>query len=161
MKNDKLGAATENIIYEAGVRDMKIVTLRKLMCYFITIVMLFLGICFYDIDDFGNIEVDSSFAYTESGKNIPTLNSCGKILSEGVMCTDEQLSARGAGSRLEESSRVNERAVRKMKFLSLAEILPEHSVLKFIMTSAEKGRENRASTVIICYVHNQDGAKSR
>lgn len=158
MKNDKLGAATENIIYEAGVRDMKTMTLRKLKCYFITIVMLFLGICFYDID---NIKADSSFACTESGKNIPALNSCGKILSEGVMCTDEQLSARGAGSRLEESSRVNERTVRKMKFLSLAEILPDHSVLKFIMTSAEKGRENRTSTVIISYVHNQDGAKSR
>lgn len=160
MKDGKLGAVTENMVCETGVRDMRTVALRKTMCFIITIVVLLVGICFHDINDFDSIGADSSFAYTESGKQIPVLRSIGNILFDGIMCVDERLSAREAGSQIEEGSRVDERAVRRMKFLSLTEILPDYSVLKFIMTSAEKGRKNMTSTVIISYVHNQDGAKS-
>lgn len=140
---------------------MNMVMLRKFTGLLVTIVMLFFGICFHDITTFDRISADSCFAYTEMQKNIPVLSSVGNILSENEMCADEQLSARGAGSQLEEGSQVNEKAVRRIKFLSLSEDLPNFSALKYYIEAAEKDGANIIGTVIINYVHNQDGAKSR
>lgn len=130
---------------------------RRLLYWFIAIVMLFLGICFQNKD---HIEAGSSFAYAENGREIPALRASGHILPDRVMCADEQLSAQGAGCRLEETIRVNERVFKRMKYMSLTEFLPGYSARRDDLLSAGPGRENRTGAVIISYVHNQDGAKS-
>lgn len=140
---------------------MRTASLKKFVSFFMMVIMLFTGICLHDIERFNDSRADSSLACIENVQDgIPALSSTSDILSNLEMCTEEQLGIREVTRSMEECSRIFEGEGERTGVISLSEILPRQFILSFIMRFAGANRENLSSTVIIGYVHNQDGAKS-
>lgn len=140
---------------------MRTAALRRFASFLIMVVMLASGICFQDSKSIGDRKADSFFSYIEHQEEIPALVSSAGILSNWAMCTEEQLGLRDTVSRIDQDSRTCDRMGGRTGLLPPTEVLPDKSILKFIMMPAGEYWENLSSTVIISYVHSQDGAKSR
>lgn len=135
---------------------MKIKKQHKSICFLLMISMLFLGMCFEDI------EADSCFAYQLSVQTNSTLRSMQNTSLSHQSFTEETTIGQPVSAIIRQAAKRSCSRTGRNSELDLlsAEILWHNFPTFFTLSSRESGYEIPSNTVIVDYIHHKDGKKS-
>lgn len=129
--------------------DMK----RAVMCLLLTIGIAWSGMCTWDI------KADSSLCAENPPMVQTSIRAQEQLRKPDTACTQELLGNRDISSHTANSGRIGDGVRLDVPALQKT-VLPEH----FESAAEKNGRDNTAvcsHTVIVRYIHHQDGTKAR
>lgn len=135
---------------------MAAVKQKRIICILLTAMMLLTGMCF------GTSRTDSFLAYAASGQETyPILRLSAGAAAGEELCTEELLGGRSLCSIARQVADADPETDSMAAALpsSLGDIL-QNPTFTFQGSGHEESCENRSASVIIGYIHRQDGSKS-
>ncbi len=134
---------------------MKSRYLKNYICLLMIVSMIFSGICFEDTTTY------SLFSYATSESTSTYLDLQNGLASSQKLCTLQMLGQRNIISSPKTPRRSYDiRGIRTVLFKSLADIFLQNSSLLYASESVDIFNEFFSNTVIITYIHMQDGQKA-
>lgn len=135
---------------------MKLEKQKKSICFLLMICMLFLGMCFE------NIQTDSFFSYETTTHSASTLRSGERTTLTSQVYQEETLARQdGITSFSQDVRRCFSRTTRGTALnLLFVDILPLISPIILISSDCELAQESSSRTVIVNYIHHKDGKKA-
>lgn len=129
---------------------------KKSICFLLMICMLFLGMCFE------NIQTDSSFSCENTTYTVSTISSGERTtltkqvyyeenLAKEESITDTQQAARRIFNRISRGISLN---------LAFVDILPQNSPIIYTSSDCELAKESSSNAIIVNYIHHKDGKKA-
>ncbi len=129
---------------------------KKSICFLLLICMLFLGMCFE------NVQADSFFLTKTTAQATSTIRSAGHSTLTNLVYHEEAIAKQDCATDINQVvRRCLNRTLRGTALnLIFVDILPQISPIILTSADCELTEESSSCTVIVNYIHHKDGKKA-